>query len=269
MAATSIDEVLISLQGVIDTSLQENNRGGYFAALYYRVTARVKEGLVNNEFDDGVLMEQLDVVFANRFIEAWEGWRQQQLVSGPWATAFGACRKSSLIVVQHLLLGINAHINFDLGIAALEAAGEAGLPAIRKDYNQINAILASMTYDMISGVNRVSPLFSLIGWHATNFESILTQFSIENARDGAWCFAEALSLATGTAYGQVVNNREASITRLAEQLCKPAPVIRVTLFIINVFEWKSPRRITRAMYAYGKKYISFATPLQRALPGAH
>ena len=67
MAATTIDEVLARLTGIIDESLQTGSRAGFFAALYYKVTAKVKEGISKNEFEDGARIEKLDVVFANRY----------------------------------------------------------------------------------------------------------------------------------------------------------------------------------------------------------
>ena len=107
--------------------------------------------------------------------------------------------KRGTLVLQHLLLGMNAHINLDLGIAAAETAAGHGLAATRRDFVAINGILAELTGDVMSSLRRVSPLLSLMGLHATRYNSILIQFSISNARDGAWCFAEELYGKTGAA----------------------------------------------------------------------
>jgi hypothetical protein len=40
MAATTIDEVLLQLDKIITNSRQANDRTGYFASLYYKVTSR-------------------------------------------------------------------------------------------------------------------------------------------------------------------------------------------------------------------------------------
>ena len=257
MAASNIDEVLSALQKIIGESINTRDRVGYFAAMYYKVTDKVKQGIQANEFEDGERMEKLDVAFANRYLEAFSQWRMQKQASGPWQVAFDATEKSSLLVVQQLLLGINAHINFDLGIAAVEVAPGNTLQSLHRDFNSINEILALMTYQVISEINRISPLFSLIGWHATNYESVLIQFSIENARDGAWAFAENLSIASEEEYEALLMKREAGIKKLAEQLAKPAFMIRITHLFVHLVEWKNPAKIIRALQGLKKKVFHF------------
>jgi len=53
MAATTIDEVLLQLDKIITNSRQANDRTGYFASLYYKVTFRVKQGIAKKEFENG------------------------------------------------------------------------------------------------------------------------------------------------------------------------------------------------------------------------
>jgi len=255
MTATTIDEILSQLEELIRHCIKTNNRAGYFAALYYKVTSRVKEGILKGEFDDGKRMEALDVTFANRYLTAMNNWNNKKDTTASWQVAFDATNKSSIIVLQHLLLGINAHINFDLGIAAVEVARNQDIQNIRKDFNNINTIIASLTYEVLNEINRISPLLSLIGWHATNFESILVQFSISNARDGAWAFAEALSIEAGQTYEAAIKQRDADITVLAKAMVRPSPFIRITLWIIRLFEWRNPKRIIRALHEYKKKFI--------------
>ena len=72
MLPTTIDEVITALEQIMDTCTRTGNRLGYFAALYYKVTCRVREGIRNQEFEDGARMERLDVTFANRYLQAWQ-----------------------------------------------------------------------------------------------------------------------------------------------------------------------------------------------------
>ena len=69
----TIDGVLARLNGLLDDAIRDGRRIGYFVALYERVTSNVRHALIaGTVFDDNPRMERLDVVFANRFIEAWE-----------------------------------------------------------------------------------------------------------------------------------------------------------------------------------------------------
>src|SRR6202034_3435831 len=162
MPATTIDDILIQLESIIAESIQTNSRTGYFAALYYKVTASVKEGIAKGQFQNGPLMEQFDVIFASRYLDALNAWKNKQPLSASWQVAFEALNNSSLLVLQHLLLGMNAHINLDLGIAAVTVSG-GQLDNVQKDFDAINTIISSLTYQVLNDIDRVSPLLSLLG----------------------------------------------------------------------------------------------------------
>jgi hypothetical protein len=258
MQATTIEEVLSTLEAIIEESIATNNRAGYFAALYHKVTYQVKLGIEKGEFEDGARMEKLDVAFANRYIAAYEQWKNNIKPTGSWNIAFTIVGKSRALVLQHLLLGINAHINLDLGIAAVQTLNGGPLPNIQKDFAAINTIIASLTYEVMNEITRVSPLLSLMGLHATNYNSIIIQFSIANARDGAWCFAEDLYSKQGVAFNNCITARDKTITQLAEGLVSAKGILRFTLWLIHLFEWKRPSRVIKALYTYKKKSFTIS-----------
>ena len=259
MAASIITEVLTTLENIITDSRRRKDRLGIFASLYYKVTARVKEGIDKKEFSDGARMEKLDVIFANRYLTALEIWQAGGEPSACWKTAFEATRSSSALVLQHLLLGINAHINLDLGIAAVETMKGQSFPDIEKDFDSINTIISSLTYEVINDINRLSPLISLIGLHSAKTESILIQFSITNARDGAWCFAEDLNKQSGPGYPALIEARDKSINTLAAALVHFRGTLRFTIWLIHLFEWKDPARIIDLLHGYKKTFIKVNT----------
>ena len=82
MIAKTIDEVIENLEQIIQASKNEENTLGYFAALYQKVTINVKDKLNTNYFDDDKRMEQLDVIFANRYLSAYSNYRQGKAMIG-------------------------------------------------------------------------------------------------------------------------------------------------------------------------------------------
>ncbi len=259
--AKTIDAIIQQLEQLIDGCANAKDRIGFFASLYYKVTVRVRDAIQKGEFEDNVRMEQFDVAFANRYLTAVQQWRDKEHPTGPWQVAFDASKKSSRLVLQHLLLGMNAHINLDLGIAAVQASGNNPIVNIRKDFNSINDILGSMTFEVLQEINRISPLLSLFGLHASN-DTILIQFSITNARDGAWSFAEDLSSKKGAEAHACIQARANTIQTLATSLVQPPGLaIRITLWVIHLFEWKNPRRIIEVLHTYKKKFISINRPV--------
>ena len=243
------------LSRIITESRQAGDRCGFFAALYYKVTAKVKEGIEKGQFEDGARMERLDVLFANRYLDALASWKSGVEPSASWKIAFEACRSRSVLVLQHLLLGISAHINFDLGIAAVETMYGQTLQPIEKDFDSINIILGAMTYEVINEINRLSPMLSLIGKHSKNTESVLVQFSMTNARDGAWCFAEDLFDLSGEAYQTCIDARDRDIAKLGSTLVHFRAMLKLTVWVIHLFECKDPKRIIGVLQDYKKTFI--------------
>ncbi len=252
--ATTIEEVIIQLERIINDSIETKDRAGYFAALYHKVTVRVKEAIDRKEFQDNDRMALFDAMFANRYIKAWHQWKNNESATSPWMVAFEAAEKRKYLVIQHLLLGMNAHINFDLGLVAAEISTRDTLQDLQGDFNRINEILGAMTYEVIQGLNQVSPILSLMGLHTGN-QTILIQFSLTNARDGAWGFAEKVSEATRDEKADIISDRLKSIAKLGKSLISSSGLLKFTLWIIRLFEWKNPAKIIRVLNEFQNSFI--------------
>ena len=256
MKAETIDELILQLEEVINTSIKTKSRLGYFAALYHKVTCRVRAGILKNEFEDNKRMELLDVLFGNRYLEALEAFMNNQKMTASWEVAFKAGTKSRYLVLHHLLLAINAHINLDLGISSVQAASSDHLSGIQKDFNTINAILAELTYELMNKINRVSPLLSVLGLHATNNNSVFIQFAISNARDGAWVFAQELYQKKENDFDSYILERDQKIRKLGEGIISASPFLKISIWIIRLFEWRNPARIIKVLRTQEKPYFT-------------
>src|SRR5215471_142851 len=161
-SAHTIDDVIHALDQIINWAWSERSRVGYFAALYRRVTQSVKTGIAQGRFQNGPLMEKLDVAFAGRYLEAFNQFRSGKQPTVCWQVAFQAASRWYPIVVQQLLAGINAHINLDLGVAAAVTAPGDQLPGLQTDFNQINQVLAGLVHTVEKEIAEVSPLIGLL-----------------------------------------------------------------------------------------------------------
>jgi hypothetical protein len=258
MPENTIDDIIIALENVISKCIAEKSRLGYFASLYLKVTQSVKDGIAAGQFQDGARMEKLDVVFASRYLDAYKKWRNLEPTTLSWEIAFEQTEKSSILVLQHLLLGINAHINLDLGIAAVEVSAGQPLAMLSQDFDAINSIIAALTNQVLFELGQVSPLLSLLGLHASNANSALIQFSIGNARDGAWCFAENLIAQKGQAYADCITARDKTIQQLGDSLVETTGFMKLTVWLIHLFEWRNPALIIKTLRDYQKKKIVVA-----------
>ncbi|MCZ4318323.1 DUF5995 family protein [Aequorivita viscosa] len=247
MAATNIDEVIARLDSIIEIECSQNSCMAYFPILYQKVTVRIKEGILNHEFENNQRMEKLDVLFANRYIDAYDCSGNNKPFTQGWRKAFEAAKSGNLLIMQHLLLGINAHINLDLGIAVAETVGDEGeLMSFENDFNKINEILASMIASVESKIISVSPLFGLLDKFGKGREDKLVSFSINIARDGAWLFANQYHISPNKA--EQLNNRDVIIATLAEKLIRQKSwVLKSLVKIIYFFEKKDVAQIVAVL----------------------
>ncbi len=193
MPANTIDEVITALDAIIQRSWDENSRMGYFAALYRRVTRAVRDGLSNGSFQNGPLMERLDVVFASRYLDAVATHQAGAKPSRSWKLAFEACRDDSRLILQHLLAGMNAHINLDLGVASAQVSPGDQLPQLKADFDQINEVLAAQVGAVEANMSALSPLVKNLSTVGLGSETTLINFNIGLARKAAWFVAQRLA----------------------------------------------------------------------------
>ena len=233
---SSIDEVIFALNEIITQSEANNDPAGYFAALYRKVTIRVKEGIASGYFNDGPRMEQLDVIFANRYLDAYEAYRRNQPVTESWRKAFELSHQYWPIVLQHMLMGINAHINLDLGIAATEVAGGENLADLETDFNKINEILSSLVHEVQGNLSLVWPALKYILKWSGKVDDYLVDFSMKLARNGAWKFANQFSSVSVEKKELEIALRDTKVAGIVNIILKPGLMATIALRIIRITE---------------------------------
>lgn len=248
MAENPIDGVIRRLTAIIDRSEAEGSRIGYFAALYRRVTATVLAELLT--FDDPERMTRLDVTFASRYLDALAAYQTGGQPSKSWAVAFRAAADPEPIVLQHLLLGMNAHINLDLGIAAAQVAPGPALPALRDDFLRINAILAGLVATVIGELSAVSPLLGLLAQVVGKPEDEqIANFGLTTARDWAWTFAEVLAPLSPPEQQAKIDAVDRLVAGFGTALWHPDPVLAALYTVIRSAETDSVPEVIQVLAA--------------------
>ncbi len=217
----SLSEFLVALEGIVQRAVQEEDRLGYFAALYRKVTSKAAEGIRDGFFDDGSRMERLAVGFGNRYLTAVDRFRSGEPATRSWQVSFDAARTWRPLIVQHLLLGVNAHINLDLGISAAETAPGDALPALRRDFDRVNELLSMLIRQVLVDVAEVSPAIGLLDRIGGRRDEEVIRFSVEAARTGAWRFATELSALPRDAWGGPISARDARVARVGRIVLDP------------------------------------------------
>jgi hypothetical protein len=165
-------------------ALAADDASGHFPAMYARVTERVHLAVSSGRFDDADGMIRFARAFADRYLHPRAG---RSAVPACWQAAWDVSGDSSLLVVQHLLLGINAHVNHDLALAVVEVADADGdLASIRPDFDAVNDTLAAVYDDLLGDLDRVSRWVNVV---ASAGGGRVFNFSLRRARAQAWAAA--------------------------------------------------------------------------------
>jgi Family of unknown function (DUF5995) len=144
---STIGEVVDKLQQRIDALPPDQVHRRTFMTTYQRTTQAVAEAVDAAFFEDPDWVVRWDVAFADLFIVAHDADQIGGHVPRPWRLAFRA--DPTLPTIVHLLLGMNAHINYDLPPATLSVITDHDFqdPVLidrrRRDHERIDRILAA------------------------------------------------------------------------------------------------------------------------------
>ena len=145
--AGSIEEILAAMQERLDTLPANRVSQRIFLDTYRRTTAAVGLAVGRSTFEDPDWVERWDVVFAELYLRALDAdLAGSGLVPRPWRLAFSA--PASLPPLRHVLLGINAHINYDLPQALIavispeDFADRRIVESRSRDHERIDAVLS-------------------------------------------------------------------------------------------------------------------------------
>ncbi len=237
------------MQSIVNKSLERNSATGYFAAMYLGVTREVKSGLEDNIFTTPDRLVKLTTVFAQRYIDAWDLHEAGDQPTESWQVAFGAANEWRPTVLQHLLLGMNAHISLDLGIASAEVAPGDAIGDLRTDFEQINDVLARLVDTVQGRLNRVSPFYRLVDHLGGSMDETVINFSIARARDEAWKLATSLAAADEQGAAQQISQQDRSVAQLGTTILRPGAVASAGLFTVRITERRRPSAIIEILSA--------------------
>src|SRR5260370_5934240 len=112
-----IEDLIARMAALLESLQDSGDRRRYFQGTYQGPPMGVAEELKRGGFVDPEWVERWDVAFAALYLDALQAALAGREPTRPWAIAFAA--PAGLPALRHVLLGMNAHINFDLPQALL------------------------------------------------------------------------------------------------------------------------------------------------------
>jgi hypothetical protein len=226
--------LLTRMEALLAELEAEGDPASFFLGTYARTTYAVAEALEDGRFEDPAWVEEWDVVFADLYLDALEAWRRSPPEAPrPWRIAFGA--DPELPPVAHVLLGMNAHINYDLPQALIAvvpppafADGDL-LDRRRRDHERIDEVLAERVAAEDDELEQVT------GHGRTLLDRALTPVNrgaarrfLREARLKVWHNTVALHEARpqgAAAYAERLRDLDALSAAKVSDLLRPGPVL--------------------------------------------
>jgi hypothetical protein len=207
----------------------------FFHATYLRTTrAVVTEIERDGGFRDAAWLSRWDVVFADLYLDALDADHRGAAVPRPWRVAFDAARdRPGLPPLRHVLLGMNAHINYDLPQALIavispdEFADPDLLAARAADHRHVDEVLLrrvgaeDMEMSEVSRLSRTDRLLRPVNRAAT-------RRLIAEARAKVWANTAVLDRARRAGperYAAVLAELEALCAARLVELTAPGQVL--------------------------------------------
>ncbi|MFC5381831.1 DUF5995 family protein [Aquipuribacter nitratireducens] len=147
-----MDALIAGVVARMDAALAELDREGdparHFLHTYRDVTHAVGAAARDGRVEDAQWLARWDVAFARLYLDALTAHRAGGSVPGPWREAFAA--PAGLHPYQHVLLGMNAHINYDMPLSLLAVVSDADardpdlVAARHRDHHALDAVIAGI-----------------------------------------------------------------------------------------------------------------------------
>ena len=202
---------------------------GTFLGVYARVTDAVADAIAAGVFEDPAWVSTWDEVFADLFLNAHDADLANEPVPRPWRLAFAA--DPAMHPLGHLLLAMNAHINFDLpqSVAAVVSDADfadADLLASRdRDHQRIDEVLFA----------RVRAEDADLGWKTRVVDRLLAPANrwasrrfLRESREKVWVATAVLQqarVAGPEAYAARVAELDVLTAAKIAEFLRPGPVL--------------------------------------------
>src|SRR5687768_16768170 len=107
----TLDDVVRDFTALEADLRARNDRRCIFVTLYGVVSAEMRDRVALKAFDDAEWVHRYAVAFASLYRQAFDAYAAGRVASvpRPWRLCFDAAASGNSLVLQDLLLGVNAH----------------------------------------------------------------------------------------------------------------------------------------------------------------
>lgn len=188
------DFVVGRMQSYLDAWESAKDHRAIFLGCYLMMTRNMLAAISAEEFEDNAWVSRLLHRFAEYYFSSLEGFEKQQIIPAAWTLAFEAAGQPRLHVLQNLLLGVNAHITYDLVFTLVEILTpewKGMSPTLRlsryRDHCHVNEIIRQ-TIDSVQDqvIERLDPAMKWVDEALGPLDEWMTSWFIADWREEVW-----------------------------------------------------------------------------------
>jgi len=200
-----------------------------FLRCYLMMTNNVIEAVQKQEFEDSAWVERVMENFANYYFVALQAYeRDPESAPKVWQFAHNAAGDPKITPLQKMLVGINAHVNYDLVLNMVELLrpewnnySEQQRLSRYADHCRINDVIGH-TVDAVQDqiLDPVMPIIGVIDKLLGGVDELLLSRLIAHWRDSVWHHATRLLESSETQeQTQLISQIEKSALETGEIIC--------------------------------------------------
>jgi hypothetical protein len=237
--SAGIGALVRRMEGLLEPLEARGDPARFFLATYLRTTRAVADELARGGFRDPEWVERWDVAFAGLYLDAVEAAQAGRRPAEPWAVAFGAGDRDDLPPLRHVLLGMNAHINFDLAQSLLAVIsepefGDPGLLAARRaDHEHIDQVLVARVGAEDTELEALSGPRSRTDRLLQPLNRLATKRFLRESRAKVWANTRLLDAARRTGPGayaaRLAELEQLAATRVADLMAPGQVVLKLAV----------------------------------------
>jgi hypothetical protein len=187
--------VLVRMNSLLTRWEAAQDRRLIFLSCYRMMTQNILTAIETKEFEDPAWVNTLMENFANYYFQALDAYESDpSQPPAAWQIAFKAANSPHIHAMQNLVLGVNAHINYDLVFALSELLGpewphlnKAQRQLRYRDHCKVNEVI-SQTIDAVQDqvIDRYEPAWGVVDKMLGPIDEWMTSLFISRWREEVW-----------------------------------------------------------------------------------
>jgi hypothetical protein len=220
------DAVVAQMLSLIQRWEESSDQRAIFLSCYCMMTRNMRIAIEQDEFYDVAWVDHLVEHFASYYFVALEAYeRDPAAAPRVWQQAHQATQDPEILALQKLLLGVNAHINYDLVLSMVDVLGPewADLSEEQRarryaDYCHVNEVIGC-TIDAVQDqvVEPAMPVMDLIDRLFGPLDEKMISGLLARWRENVWRYAvQLLEAEEEQAYARLIGEVEQDAIRTGD-----------------------------------------------------